>query len=612
LDTAELAVDLTNKRIYTKNSGGTVIELGTNGGSSTFENLTVTGDLAVDTNTLFVDASENKVGIGTSSPSRLLHLFGGDEELLRVQGTSAQLRVSAENANSTIDLDNVVTGGNLSFSTVGAERMRIDSNGNVGIGTASPSYKLDVQGSARVTTGSTGTPFIVESGGTAQGNIRFGSTSAEYGIYGGADYLSLQFHTNSNERMRIDNNGNVGIGASSPSTNNGTLVIGGVNTTNNNPQGSIVFADAGNNGQSRIRGYRGSSYQTGALAFEVAQGTVNSYVEAMRIDSSGNVGIGTDSPLTFISGNVTQTISDASATALMLETTNTNNIWYIANDTSNSNALRFVKASRSGSSTSSSSEAMRIDTSGNIQNVSAGGSGAFLANPNGYQVWGTSSSKLLISAATNAGNYNTNITHTSTGLELGTNSPSRGITFSTNSTERMRIDSSGNLMVGKTAVAFAEDGSAIRDGRLEATITSQAPLNLNRKSTTGQISAFYYNTVQVGNISVTASTTSYNPSSDERLKENIRDYDNALADVMKLKPRKYSWKADGAEDNGFIAQELLETPEFSNRVNPIGDGDDPMYGVDYMKFVAVLTGAIQEQQAMIEELKAEVAALKGA
>ncbi len=117
--------------------------------------------------------------------------------------------------------------------------------------------------------------------------------------------------------------------------------------------------------------------------------------------------------------------------------------------------------------------------------------------------------------------------------------------------------------------------------------------------------------VGVCSIIETTSTTTYSTSSDVRLKENIRDYDNALADVMKLKPRKYSWKDDGVEDNGFIAQELLETPEFANRVNPVGNGDDPIYGVDYMKFVAVLTGAIQEQQAMIEELKAEVAALKG-
>ena len=58
------------------------------------------------------------------------------------------------------------------------------SDERLGIGTSSPAYKLDVQGTARVTTGVTGTPFIVESGGTAQGNLRFGSGGAEYGLYG--------------------------------------------------------------------------------------------------------------------------------------------------------------------------------------------------------------------------------------------------------------------------------------------------------------------------------------------------------------------------------------------------------------------------------------------
>jgi hypothetical protein len=188
------------------------------------------------------------------------------------------------------------------------------------------------------------------------------------------------------------------------------------------------------------------------------------------------------------------------------------------------------------------------------------------------------------------------------------------MSFGTSATERMRIDSSGNLLVGKTTTALTTAGVALLpNGELYVTRDSGATAYFNREGSDGDVIVIRNDNVTVGSISVSGSTTSYNPSSDVRLKENIRDYDNALADVMKLKPRKYSWKTDGAEDSGFIAQELMETPEFANRVNPIDDdSDDPMYGVDYMKFVAVLTGAIQEQQAMIETLQAEVAALKGA
>ena len=92
--------------------------------------------------------------------------------------------------------------------------------------------------------------------------------------------------------MTVAEDGNVGIGTNAPSVQNGTLVIGGTSTTNSTAQGSIVFGDAGNSGQSRIRGYRGTGFTRGALAFETAQGTANTYVEAMRIDQNGNVGIG--------------------------------------------------------------------------------------------------------------------------------------------------------------------------------------------------------------------------------------------------------------------------------------------------------------------------------
>ena len=252
-------------------------------------------------------------------------------------------------------------------------------------------------------------------------------------------------------------------------------------------------------------------------------------------------------------------------------------------------------------------EAMRIDSSGHvlINNTAFSSLGTLVVKQ-------TADSKgIAIIDDTESNTFFIENNGDETKFRGNTTSP---ITFSHSTGEVMRIDSSGNLLVGQTTVSLTTAGVALLPtGELYVVRDSGATAYFNREGSDGDVIVIRNDNVTVGSISVSGSTTSYNPSSDVRLKENIRDYDNALADVMKLKPRKYSWKTDGAEDSGFIAQELMETPEFANRVNPIDDdSDDPMYGVDYMKFVAVLTGAIQEQQVMIEELKAEVAALKGA
>jgi len=117
----------------------------------------------------------------------------------------------------------------------------------------------------------------------------------------------------------------------------------------------------------------------------------------------------------------------------------------------------------------------------------------------------------------------------------------------------------------------------------------------------------------VGNISVSASATAYNTSSDYRLKDNISPIVGALDRVALLKPVTYSWKLDGADGEGFIAHELAEVCPLAvtgekDAVNE--DGSIKPQSIDTSFLVATLTAAIQEQQALIENLTTRLASLE--
>lgn len=178
----------------------------------------------------------------------------------------------------------------------------------------------------------------------------------------------------------------------------------------------------------------------------------------------------------------------------------------------------------------------------------------------------------------------------------------------TNNSERIRITSGGDVLVnstpntlgGKLASTLNDNGyaiSALKQGTFGAAILARVD------NTNSDFCRFWYSSsnTQVGSISTNGTTTSYNVTSDYRLKQDFKQF-NGLDLISKIKVYDYEWKSDKSRMNGVIAHELQEVVPYA--VNGEKDAEQ-MQGVDYSKLVPILVQAIQELKAEIELLKAK-------
>ena len=167
--------------------------------------------------------------------------------------------------------------------------------------------------------------------------------------------------------------------------------------------------------------------------------------------------------------------------------------------------------------------------------------------------------------------------------------------------ERMRIDSSGNLLVGTTTFASGQNGVLMRGTSGGAT---DEVLQVRTSGTGSKFNTGFYNdNGRVGSIQTSGSSTSFVTSSDYRLKENVAPMLGALAVVQQLKPCTYTWKVDGSGGQGFIAHELQEVvPDCVTGEKDAVDAEgNPQYqGIDTSFLVATLTAAIQELKALVD------------
>jgi len=192
------------------------------------------------------------------------------------------------------------------------------------------------------------------------------------------------------------------------------------------------------------------------------------------------------------------------------------------------------------------------------------------------------------------------------------------ICFSTSGTERARITSGGDLLVGTTNTSSSAGvGTKIRYD------ASSPDISIVCSTSTNSFSAYNLYSTGAGGFrfyvglggTVYATSTTISAISDQRLKENIRDLDVGLDAIMALKPRRFDWKAgkgkDIKGDRGWIAQEFEQVfPDLIDEwKDPAPEGEEPYKSVR-ADLIPVLVKAIQEQQALITSLTARIAALE--
>ena len=514
----------------------------------------------------------------------------------------------------------VAVSGSSGTAVTWQEKMRLNASGNLGIGTSNPNLPLDIYRS----TFTSSTPFanqlsrVSSLGSGADASIVFSDSVANngyIGIQGG--YLNFASNTTT-PQLKLDSSGNLGLGVT-PKTwlaSSKAVQVGDYASfwwdgyTGATAIGNNVYQSGNTTDNYIVSGVAPTRYRLagGAHSWFIAPsgtaGNAISFTQAMTLGSNGFLGIGQTSPAYPIDISTGANSAQIAFQSTISSGTNfkiAQGIQGVSNggmqiyDLTNS-AIRFC-----------------ITNSGDV-GIGRGDPNSPLTVNGNITILPTTTTNTACYIATNGGGTFFAGLDSSTGAAFGKgaytsiiyNGASTPMVFFTSGAEAMRITSNGCLLVGTTT----------NNGRICATYDN-TDWNFNSNQTSADATKYHIrfldNSTAVGNITSSGSVTSYNVTSDYRLKENIAPMIGALTTVAKLKPVTYKWKVNGSDGQGFIAHELQAVvPDCVTGEKDAVDKDGkPVYqSMDTSHLVATLVSAIQEQQALIESLTTRLTALE--
>jgi len=633
--------------IGTDSTDDSRIELITTNGTFSIQNdrsIGTSGALTFAGNTsdnIVIDHNSGSVGIGVSSPRGILDIDGTRGAYFTTLGSGSYQLIGGNTTSASaafrIDAVSTGSGAELQFATDGTERMTIDSSGDVTIGVGTNfGNKLTIYDD--LSSGST--PFVIRH---TTGDDLFsiylnqstGETRLEAAFDGSTDHFT--FYTQAAERLRIDSSGVVSVGSTNkvelrPESyggaarwyygsdywllyhysdnslrfqynglgsdeividSSGNLDVSGTIRSSAN-EGKLVLNSTATNGKE----YQFISIDSGNL------GLFDGTAYRLWVAGSGSVGIGTSSPSGSLSSGGLDVIdriavgSGSVGTPALHYRDDTDTGIYFG-----TGIVGLVTAG---------SERMAIDSSGNVS-IRDGKTLNFL-----------NSSNTAGSSINCAGGGTMSLK--SYGNEMILLYEDSFITFKVGSeSEKMRISSGGNVLVGCTSLPDASTSGFVITG------TSSGNRSSSGSSTTAYNHLLFYNgNGAVGSISTSGSATAYNTSSDYRLKENVVDLTGALDRVDQLEPKRFNFIAD--EDttvDGFLAHEVQDivpeavtgdkdaTEEYEVSPEVLDDegnvveeavmGTRDVYqGIDQSKLVPLLVGAIKELNAKVAALEAQI------